>query len=687
MINHGSCKIYPLSFLIIVLSSIILLSIILSASFSYGMDYSDKKVLISSVRVSDQFDIIETGPDSYVTNVSLALGSYPKTDYRQQVNSIILDPSSGVIDSNKGLAYFTWRNPTQRNYEFSILSEVQTSSSVSEITQKTGFPITSLDNSFYSYTQPTATIDVTPDIKALASDLAYGKDDLYDLEYTFAEYVRKNVNYDLSTLATGADQKSSWVLANKRGVCDEITNLFISLNRAVGVPVRFVSGVAYTNLDIFESHFVPHAWAEVYFPGYGWVPYDVTYGQYGSIDAGHIKFGDSFDAKGSNVKYEYVGNNINLEPNELKTDVTVLSYGANEKARYDFTATLYKPDVGFGSYNIVEVQLNNPQSFYQVADIYLADTESISIIEESLEKVLNKTIHRKEVLLKPKSSETVYWIIRVSPDLDRRYVYTFPIAVYDSYNESSVVNMFSRNDYDSLDKDYAQNIISSKVTEQSKSYSSHISLTCTPDKNELYLDESLKIECLVSNKGDEVFSNVSVCIDEQCSLRGLAIEDLDLAFNKTFSTLGLKNIAVKLDEKDFSKTTYVSVNVLDRPIVNITKIIYPDSVNFDDTFAIKFNVLKVSGSNPKNVYIKVQSPIFEHEWNFEELSDERSFTIESNGRSLRPGLNPYNITITYEDDQAKKYSIEESIIIKSNANFVQSIALWFNVIGHWIESL
>jgi len=84
---------------------------------------------------------------------------------------------------------------------------------------------------------------------------------------------------------------------------------------------------------------------------------------------------------------------------------------------------------------------------------------------------------------------------------------------------------------------------------------------------------------------------------------------------------------------------------------------------------------------------KCRARYFEHEWNFEELSDERSFTIESNGRSLRPGLNPYNITITYEDDQAKKYSIEESIIIKSNANFVQSIALWFNVIGHWIESL
>ena len=55
--------------------------------------------------------------------------------------------------------------------------------------------------------------------------------------------MRKNVKYDITTSTEDVSQKSSWVLKNKIGVCDEITNLFISLNRASGIPARFVSGV------------------------------------------------------------------------------------------------------------------------------------------------------------------------------------------------------------------------------------------------------------------------------------------------------------------------------------------------------------------------------------------------------------------------------------------------------------
>ena len=126
---------------------------------------------------------------------------------------------------------------------------------------------------------------------------------------------------------------------------------------------------------------------------------------------------------------------------------------------------------------------------------------------------------------------------------------------------------------------------------------------------------------------------------------------------------------------------------MDRPKLNITEISYPSIVNFDDTFTINFHVIKSLGSNPKNVVIEVQSPIFVHEWTFPELTEERSFNIDSNGKSLKPDSNPYNITVTYEDDEGKKYVESADIVIQSDATFIQKIALWFNVVGHWIEDL
>ena len=62
-------------------------------------------------------------------------------------------------------------------------------------------------------------------------------DDLFIVVYKLAEWVKTNVNYDLSTLTASVSQKASWVLDNKEGVCDEITNLFIALSRALGISI------------------------------------------------------------------------------------------------------------------------------------------------------------------------------------------------------------------------------------------------------------------------------------------------------------------------------------------------------------------------------------------------------------------------------------------------------------------
>ncbi|MBD3235467.1 MAG: hypothetical protein GF330_02040 [Candidatus Eisenbacteria bacterium] len=68
------------------------------------------------------------------------------------------------------------------------------------------------------------------------------------------------------------------------GSCSEYTFLFIALCRAVGIPARYEAGTALRGDDASVDD-VYHRWAEVYLPGYGWVPVDPSRGDQSSPGA------------------------------------------------------------------------------------------------------------------------------------------------------------------------------------------------------------------------------------------------------------------------------------------------------------------------------------------------------------------------------------------------------------------
>ena len=99
--------------------------------------------------------------------------------------------------------------------------------------------------------------------------------------------------------------------------------MLIALNRALGIPARFISGVSYTNSDLFTEKWGPHGWAEVYFPGYGWIPFDVTYGEYGFVDPTHIRLKESLDATEASTSYQWLSTNVDLKTAPLDFEVNV----------------------------------------------------------------------------------------------------------------------------------------------------------------------------------------------------------------------------------------------------------------------------------------------------------------------------------------------------------------------------
>jgi hypothetical protein len=72
------------------------------------------------------------------------------------------------------------------------------------------------------------------------------------------------------------------VLRNRRGDCNEHTQLYLALARAVGLPARGAAGLAY-----LDGKFYYHAWPEVFLGS--WVAVDPTFGQM-PADAGHLRF-------------------------------------------------------------------------------------------------------------------------------------------------------------------------------------------------------------------------------------------------------------------------------------------------------------------------------------------------------------------------------------------------------------
>ena len=63
----------------------------------------------------------------------------------------------------------------------------------------------------------------------------------------------------------------------RRGVCQDITHIFVAAVRALGVPARYVGG-HFHRADGVISQEAGHAWAEAYVEDLGWVGFDPTNG-------------------------------------------------------------------------------------------------------------------------------------------------------------------------------------------------------------------------------------------------------------------------------------------------------------------------------------------------------------------------------------------------------------------------
>jgi transglutaminase-like putative cysteine protease len=141
-------------------------------------------------------------------------------------------------------------------------------------------------------------------------------DTLLDINQTiFKEYAYRQ---NSTTVFTTAFE----VYANRRGVCQDFTNLFICLARLLGVPARYVCGYIYTGpkgqagVNTLQSE-ASHAWVQLYLPEVGWRGFDPTNGILTQTDHVRVAVGRNYRDATPTSGTIYVGGG----PETLEVDV------------------------------------------------------------------------------------------------------------------------------------------------------------------------------------------------------------------------------------------------------------------------------------------------------------------------------------------------------------------------------
>jgi transglutaminase-like putative cysteine protease len=84
--------------------------------------------------------------------------------------------------------------------------------------------------------------------------------------------------------------------ALRRGVCQDLTHIFIAAARQLGIPTRYVGGHFY-RADCVTAQTAGHAWAEAYVENLGWVGFDPANG-IGTTEA-HVRVAVGLDYLGA----------------------------------------------------------------------------------------------------------------------------------------------------------------------------------------------------------------------------------------------------------------------------------------------------------------------------------------------------------------------------------------------------
>jgi transglutaminase-like putative cysteine protease len=109
----------------------------------------------------------------------------------------------------------------------------------------------------------------------------------------------KRLNSFVTDIEEGVSLPSArYALESGVGNPESKALLLVAMSRAVGLPARKISGIAFRDGD-----FVPHHWVEIWLSReIGWTPFDPSTGEAGRVGAAHIALLDSGDIQNMSIR-------------------------------------------------------------------------------------------------------------------------------------------------------------------------------------------------------------------------------------------------------------------------------------------------------------------------------------------------------------------------------------------------
>jgi len=182
-----------------------------------------------------------------------------------------------------------------------------------------------------------------PNIKAISNDVLIHEEtnNSFIIAKSLFIWLKENTNYQLHNDQWKV-QPAVITLQKKTGDCDDLSFLYISLCRAIGIPARFIRGYLLQEGKNGEVTATAHAWVEVFVGGLlengGWIPVECSCcassieidinQNFGIEDAFHLRL---FIDDGSNESLDLSLSGISIEHYEnqeidLKSFASVNNY-------------------------------------------------------------------------------------------------------------------------------------------------------------------------------------------------------------------------------------------------------------------------------------------------------------------------------------------------------------------------
>lgn len=588
------------------------------------------------------FNTIQSNASRILTNLTF----FPRQDERQQI-SLKTSPAAEISDES---ILFNFTNETGL-LNFSVESSVVTKFFLKKIDKDIALTNLSVPSELEDYIKDSRYVIIDPYIKNKARQLA--TKNVVETLYNLGEYVRKSMNYTTEMMEI---RNSSWIMENKQGVCSHYTILFMALARSLGLPARFVSGVAYSNKeDVIREH----AWAEVWLPGYGWVPYDITFGQYGWIDSSHIVLKRSVDVSPS-VEYSYIGK---IEIGDLTIHTSIVEIQGNVEQPLEMRAFLYRERMGFDSYVPLEVTVKNPNNYYLAVPVRVAIAPGVFGESEKI------------VLLKPRSESKVLFNIEIPELKECETDCIAKLAVEDRFGNGANTTILIGRNYPRMSLEEAENLI--KV--YSKIYGRQefvIDFYCKTDKAFYYDYENASVICHVRSPRNV---HVSICNQNICENKFLAQEQLEQVIlevplvptdkvNDSIQMQCLTLCIITREQRDVVAVSCVDMKLLSSPEANISSIENTEArygsknklqININSNVAMNANLLIDTGKyqESKAIFLDKGSNIV-------------AFDIAT--WKLDIGKNPFSVILNYEDKNNKSYwAKKDFVFIVKDVNILE----------------